>query len=265
MKTILWAICYLVTFAACVLGTICGMGGGIIIKPVLDAAGVMSVSTITFLSGVTVIAMSCWNVGKNFLKKESEVELRGTGILAVGAAIGGLLGKQLFTMTAGLFPDQNTAGGVQAVLLLIATLATLLYTLRKDRITSLQISSPVAGLLIGLALGMLGAFLGIGGGPFNVAALCFFFSMPTKRATQNSLFIVLFSQLTSTLKTVLFDGVPAFQVTVLLGMVFLGIAGSELGCRINKKINNRQATVCLEGAMVLIMVISVFNIVKFFG
>ncbi len=265
MKTILWAICYLVTFAACVLGTICGMGGGIIIKPVLDAAGVMSVSTITFLSGVTVIAMSCWNVGKNFLKKESEVELRGTGILAVGAAIGGLLGKQLFTMTAGLFPDQNTAGGVQAVLLLIATLATLLYTLRKDRITSLRIASPVASLLIGLALGMLGAFLGIGGGSFNVAALCFFFSMLTKRATQNSLFIVLFSQLTSTLKTVLFDGVPAFQVTVLLGMVLLEIAGSELGCRINKKINNRQATVCLEGAMVLIMVISVFNIVKFFG
>lgn len=261
----LWAICYLVTFAACVLGTICGMGGGIIIKPVLDATGVMSVSTITFLCGVTVIAMSCWNVGKNFLKKESEVEIRSTSVLAVGAAIGGLLGKQLFTMTAGLFPDQNTAGGVQAVLLLIATLATLLYTLRKDRITSLQIASPVASLLIGLALGMLGAFLGIGGGPFNVAALCFFFSMPTKRAAQNSLFIVLFSQLTSTLKTVLFDGVPAFQVTVLLGMVLLGIAGSELGCRINKKINNRQATVCLEGAMVLIMVISVFNIVKFFG
>ena len=261
----LWAICYLVTFAACVLGTICGMGGGIIIKPVLDATGVMSVSTITFLSGVTVIAMSCWNVGKNFLKKESEVEIRSTSVLTVGAAIGGLLGKQLFTMTAGLFPDQNTAGGVQAVLLLIATLATLLYTLRKDRITSLQIASPVASLLIGLALGMLGAFMGIGGGPFNVAALCFFFSMPTKRAAQNSLFIVLFSQLTSTLKTVLFDGVPAFQVTVLLGMVLLGIAGSELGCRINKKINNRQATVCLEGAMVLIMVISVFNIVKFFG
>lgn len=261
----LWAICYLVTFAACVLGTICGMGGGIIIKPVLDATGVMSVSTITFLSGVTVIAMSCWNVGKNFLKKESEVEIRSTSVLAVGAAIGGLLGKQLFTMTAGLFPDQNTAGGVQAVLLLIATLATLLYTLRKDRITSVQIASSVASLFIGLALGMLGAFLGIGGGPFNVAALCFFFSMPTKRATQNSLFIVLFSQLTSTLKTVLFDGVPVFQMTVLLGMVLLGIAGSELGCRINKKINNRQATVCLEGAMVLIMVISVFNIVKFFG
>lgn len=261
----IWAICYLVTLVACVLGTICGMGGGIIIKPVLDATGVMSVSTITFLSGVTVIAMSCWNVGKNFLKKESEVELRSTSVLAVGAAIGGLLGKQLFTMTAGLFPDQNTAGGVQAVLLLIATLATLLYTLRKDRITSVQIASAVASLLIGLALGMLGAFLGIGGGPFNVAALCFFFSMSTKRAAQNSLFIVLFSQLTSTMKTVLFDGVPAFQVTVLLGMVLLGIAGSELGRRINKKIDNRQATVCLEGAMVLIMVISVFNIVKFFG
>lgn len=55
----LYLICFLVTFAACVIGTICGMGGGIIIKPVLDAMGVMSVSTVTFLSGCTVIAMSC--------------------------------------------------------------------------------------------------------------------------------------------------------------------------------------------------------------
>ena len=43
-----YLICYAVTCFACVLGTICGMGGGIIIKPVLDATGVMTVDTITF-------------------------------------------------------------------------------------------------------------------------------------------------------------------------------------------------------------------------
>lgn len=261
----LWAVCYLVTFAACALGTVCGMGGGIFIKPVLDATGVMPVATITFLSGCTVITMSCWSLGKSFLKGESQVSVRSTGVLALGAAVGGLLGKRLFTMTAALFPDQNTAGGVQAALLLLATLATLVYTLRKDAIASKHVTSPAAGLAIGLALGVLGAFLGIGGGPFNVAVLCYCFSMPTKQATQNSLFVVLFSQLASTLRTLLFGGVPAFSWTVLLGMAVLGVAGSELGRQINRRIDNRQATVCLEGAMVLIMAISAYNILKFFG
>lgn len=261
----MWTICYLITFLACIIGTICGMGGGIIIKPVLDATGLMSVSTITFLSGCTVIAMAAWSIGKNLLKGESALDVCTTGVLAVSAAAGGLLGKQLYALTAGLFANRNTAGGVQAALLLAATFATLIYTLRKDRLSSRHISSPWANLIIGLLLGLLGAFLGIGGGPFNVAVLCYFFSMPTKRATQNSLLIVLFSQLASALKTVLIDGAPTIRSTVLLGMMIAGVVGSEIGRLINRKIDNRQATICLEGAMLLIMGISMYNIVLFFA
>lgn len=256
-------ICCVTTFAACLLGTICGMGGGIIIKPVLDAVGVMSVPTITFLSGCTVISMSCWSVGKTMLRREAAIDLSTTAVLAVGAAVGGLVGKQVYTMVAARFPAPDTAGGVQAGLLLIATAATLLYTVNKDKIASKRISSPAACLVIGLLLGMLGSFLGIGGGPFNVAVLYYFFSMPAKKAAQNSLFIVLFSQITSTLKTILFDTVPTFQLSVLLCMVLLGIVGSEAGRKINKKIDDRQAALCLEGAMVLVMGINVYNIVKF--
>lgn len=257
-------LCYLITFFACIIGTICGMGGGIIIKPVLDAAGVMSVSTITFLSGCTVISMSCWNVGKTSLKKESVLDLHNTTFLTLGAAAGGLVGKQLYTIVASLFADKNMAGGVQASLLLAATFATFLYTLNKDRITSKQVKSRAVGVVIGLLLGILGAFLGIGGGPFNVAVLYYFFSMPTKKATQNSLFIVLFSQLASTLKTALVDGIPQFDFSILAGMMILAVIGSEVGRRINQKIDNRQATICLEAAMLLIMCINVYNIIKFF-
>lgn len=258
-------ICCIVTFFACFIGTIGGMGGGIIIKPVLDATGLMSVATITFLSGCTVIAMTCWNVGKNIVKKESVLEFHTTVVLAIGASLGGILGKQLFSMVAGLFADQDMAGGVQAALLFTATLATLIYTLKKDKIQSRYVTSQAFRLVIGLLLGVLGSFLGIGGGPFNVAVLSYFFSMPTKKATQNSLFIVLLSQLTSTLKTVLGSGIPQFDPLLLAGMMVLGILGSEVGRRVNKKIDNRQATVCLEGVMVLIMAINIFNVVKFLG
>ena len=258
-------ICCGIAFAACLLGTVCGMGGGIIIKPVLDAIGVLPVPAITFLSGCTVISMSCWSVGRTLLRREAALDLPVTAVLAAGAAAGGLIGKQLYTGIAARFPDPNTAGGVQAGLLLAATAATLLYTVNKDKIASREVAAPAARLVIGLLLGMLGSFLGIGGGPFNVAVLYYFFSMPAKKAAQNSLFIVLFSQLTSTLRTVLFDSVPPFPWAILLGMVLLSIAGSEAGRRINKTIDNRQATLWLEGAMVLVMGISVYNIVKFLG
>lgn len=257
-------ICYLVTFCACIVGTICGMGGGIVIKPALDAMGVMSVASITFLSGCTVVAMTGWNVGKNLWRRESVLELRTTLVLAVGATAGGFLGKELFRRVSALFADQDTAGGVQALLLLAATAATLVYTLRKDKVRSRQVESRLLMVVLGLVLGILGAFLGIGGGPFNVALLTYFFSMPTKKATQNSLLIVLFSQLSSTVKTIA-GGIPPADPAILAGMILLAILGSEAGRRINKMIDNRQATLCLEGAMILVMVINIYNAVKFLG
>ncbi len=260
----LFIICILITFFACTIGTISGMGGGIIIKPVIDATGVMSVSAITFVSGCTVIVMTCWSVGKTILKKESVIDLKNTTYLAVGAAMGGLVGKKLYIVVSRLFENSDTAGGVQACLLFAATLATFIYTINKSKIKSKVLTSPPAIIVIGLILGVLGAFLGIGGGPFNVAALYYFFSMNTKKATQNSLYIVLFSQVASTLNTVCFDTVPAFDVTILTGMIAVGIIGSELGRRINQKIDDRQATYLFEGAMILIMCINIYNVVKFF-
>ena len=152
---------------------------------------------------------------------------------------------------------------MQACLLLAATFLTLIYTIRKDKLKSRQAESRAVSFVIGLLLGMLGAFLGIGGGPFNVAALTYFFSMPTKKATQNSLFVVLFSQLASTLKTVITGGIPDFDPIILIGMGLFGIIGSEIGRRISKRIDNKQANFLLEACMVLIMCINVYNIFKY--
>ena len=89
--------------------------------------------------------------------------------------------------------------------------------------------------------------------------------MPTKKATQNSLFVVLMSQLAGTIKTVISGGIPDFDPVILLGMVLLGIFGSEIGRRVNNRIDNRQANLFLEGCMVLIMGINIYNIFKYLG
>ena len=247
----LQALAYLITFFACMVGTLSGMGGGIIIKPVLDATGRMSVAAVTFLSGVTVILMTVWTLGKTIKRRESVLDLRNTTLLAVSAAAGGLFGKQAYSAAEALFPDPDMAGGVQAALLLAATIG--------------NITSVVAILLIGLALGALGSFMGIGGGPFNVAVLYYFFSMDTKTATQNSLLIVLFSQLSSVLKTTVSGSIPEFPLVILFGMIAAGILGSEAGRRIYRRADEHQATILFEWAMILVMLVSAYNIYNFWG
>lgn len=66
----------IVSFLASIAGAICGIGGGVIIKPVLDLCALASVSTISFLSGCTVLSMSCYSVGRNFLSRNNEVDLK---------------------------------------------------------------------------------------------------------------------------------------------------------------------------------------------
>ena len=91
-------IFFLVALGASAVGAICGIGGGVIIKPVLDLLHLETVPTISFLSGCTVLTMSCYSVGKSLLAGEKSVSLDVGTPLAVGAAAGGLLGNQLFAL-----------------------------------------------------------------------------------------------------------------------------------------------------------------------
>ena len=59
-------IFFLVALAASVAGAICGIGGGVIIKPVLDLLHLETVTAISFLSGCTVLSMSCYSVGRRW-------------------------------------------------------------------------------------------------------------------------------------------------------------------------------------------------------
>ena len=251
-----------IAFLACLIGRICGMGGGVLMKPVLDAAGQLPIATVDFLSGCTVMAMALWSVSKNALQKDVALNLRISTPLAIGAAGGGLLGKELFQMVAALFSEESRAGIVQAALLLIATFCTLLYTIKKSRVRSYHVNNTLLSLLIGLFLGTLGAFLGIGGGPFNMAVLFFFYSMPVKAAAKNSLYIVLISQMTALLFTALSTGVPRVSQALLIGMVTCGIFGSEAGTRAAGLLSEKKTTDLFLVTMVSVMGICVYNILR---
>ena len=250
---------FVVSFLASVAGAICGIGGGVIIKPTLDLFGWASVSTISFLSGCTVLTMSWYSVVTSLSAHDDEVDLEEGTPLAAGAAIGGVVGKQLFNLIKSMFANQNTVGAVQAGCLAVITLGTLLYTINKKRIPTHHVSGRIPCIAIGFALGMCSSFLGIGGGPINLVVLGFFFSMETKKAAANSLYIILFSQVASLLMTLITGTIPEFDVLTLIFMVAGGLFGGMAGRKINKRINAAAVDRLFIGLMAVIILISLYN------
>lgn len=256
----LYALVFVVCLLASTAGGICGIGGGVIIKPVVDALNVLSVSALSFLSGLCVLAMSCISVYKQ--RKSRLVKKKQGTLLAIGAAVGGLAGKALFDVIKQSV-GETPVGLIQSIVLGIVTLLTLIYMLCRARIRTQRVTAPAACVLIGLGLGLMSAFLGIGGGPINLCVLYYFFSMDTKKAAANSLYIILFSQGFSFLSTVAQGKVPQFPWLLLVLMVAGGVLGGMLGHKVNRRLSARQVERLFNGLLVLIILICVYNAARF--
>ena len=265
MDVIRSSLYFIICFIASIAGAICGIGGGVIVKPVLDLFGWDSVSTISFLSGCMVLTMSCYSVGRSMLAGERTVKANTITPLAIGASVGGIVGKWLFGIIKEAFENPDRVGGVQAACLTLITVGTLLYTIFKSKIKPHEVKNPVAYVAIGLVLGVMSSFLGIGGGPINIMVLHFFFAMDSKTAAANSLYVIAFSQFTSLISTLVTNTVPDFKLTALAFMVLGGLLGSMAGRAVNKKMDNRAVDKLFIGMMTVIIFISIYNCVKYFS
>ena len=259
----LYFILAMICLMASTVGAVVGAGGGVIIKPVLDAFGQYSVSTISFMSGCIVLSMTAYSVLKAQLAHESVIEKGVSTYLGIGAALGGLVGKQLFDTVKAMFENANTVGAVQAAALFAVTFGTAVYTLNRSRIRTRRVTNPTACVVIGLCLGLMSSFLGIGGGPINLVVLYYFFSMETKPAAQNSLYIILLSQTASLLFTIVRGKVPEFPAVLFACMVCCGILGGVVGRKINKRIDSQMVSKLFLGLLVVIMGVCCYNFFRY--
>ena len=254
---------FIVAFLSSIVGAICGIGGGVVIKPVLDMLQMGAPATINFLSGCTVLSMSLYSVSKSLRAGDSKVEMSTGTPLAIGAALGGVVGKEMFSAVKNFFNGSPMVGGVQAIALGIITLGTLLYTVNKAKIRTHKASNKALCAVIGLLLGIMSSFLGIGGGPFNLVVLHYFFAMETKPAAANSLYIILFSQATNLLITLLSGKIPDFELPVLVLMILGGLFGGMAGRACNKRLDNRSAGRLFIGILFVIMAICIYNAIQY--
>lgn len=257
-----YAIFALMCLAVTFVGAICGVGGGVILKPVLDAVSGYSVAQVGLLSGITVLAMTLSSV---VTSREVRAELgrRRMRLFLVGSVMGGLMGKALLKALLDWVSSDALAGVAQNALLMALMVATLWYELNRWKIRTHRIERWWIAALIGALLGMVSTFLGIGGGPFNLIVLIHCFSMDPRSAAAGSLGIILFSQSASLVEMLATAGAPELPLPVLLLGAAGGVAGGLLGRASVRRMDERQIGRLFLGLLFAIIVICLLNIAKY--
>lgn len=251
----------LIAFAASLIGAISGLGGGVIIKPMLDLLGDFSASTISVLSAFTVFAMSAASISKHLFHK-TKLNLRLGMLLSAGAIIGGYLGNYLFNYLLAFLGKPKLVTLLQNTLLVLLLIGVLIYMNFFRTKKSFSVKNTAAILVTGLFLGTLSSFLGIGGGPINVVILTLLFSMKPKDAAVNSLLLIFFSQASKLTSIALTTGFAAYTLSPLWVMIPAGIAGGLIGAHFNKKLSGKKVLLIFSLTNVFIIGIGLFNCLK---
>lgn len=244
---------FIIVLIATTAGSIAGIGGGVLIKPILDALAHYDVTTIGVLSSVAVLSMAvvstviCVIDGMKIDKKLI--------LLAIGAIAGGFVGKEIFYSLLSVI-DEPVMKIVQAII--IALLMILI--LFKSKMSRVCIENIPAVFLVGFLLGTLSSFLGIGGGPINVAILYLLLNMDIKKAAVGSIFIILLAQVSKIATISISEGLSSYNLNMLWYMIPAGITGGLIGPYLQSRLKEKFVHYLFDITVIVVILICVYNI-----
>jgi len=243
-----------------------GVGGGFLMTPLLIFIGIPPAVAVATEAN-QIVASSFSGVLAHFKRKT--VDLKMGLVLLIGGLFGAFLGIQLFNYLKALGQvdlliklSYVTFLSIIGGLMFVESLRAIMNTRKgvapkrrkhtwmhnlpgkmKFRVSGLYIS-VIPPLLIGVAVGVLAAIMGVGGGFIMVPAMIYLLGMPTKVVVGTSLFQIIFV----TAFTTIMHATTNFTVDVGLAVLLLigGVIGAQIGARIGVKMKAEQLRILLS-------------------
>lgn len=256
-----YLIYFLLALFATTVGSLTGMGGGVIIKPLMDVLGDYNVQTIGVISSITVFSMALVSVAKQ-IKAKTKIPFKTAIPLAIGSVAGGFIGEKLLDFIIDALNADSVATVIQNIVLAVLILCVFLYMKNKSKINGKNLEGAFVSLAVGIFLGICSSFLGIGGGPINVALIIYLFSVNTKTATICSLVTILFAQISKLTTVALTMGFSGFDLSVAPVMIIGAVLGGFIGASFNKKCSEKTVEKAFNCVQLLVLAITIFNIVR---
>ncbi|MCB1395754.1 MAG: sulfite exporter TauE/SafE family protein [Rhodobacteraceae bacterium] len=253
-----------------------GVGGGFLITPLLFFIGIPP--AVAVATGANqVVASSISGVLAHLRRKT--VDLKMGTVLLIGGLIGSSAGIYVFRLLSAMGQIDLAVQlsyvlflGVIGALMLQESLRALYRTKKpgakrrklhqhtwvhalplkmKFRVSGLYIS-VIPPLLVGTAVGILSAVMGVGGGFIMVPAMIYLLGMPTKVVVGTSLFQIIFV----TAYTTVAHAVTGHSVDIMLAFFLIigGVIGAQLGTQIGLRLKAEQLRILLALLVILVCV-----------
>jgi uncharacterized membrane protein YfcA len=258
-----------------ILSGMFGVGGGFLMTPLLFFIGIPPAVAVATEAN-QIVASSFSGVLAHFRRKT--VDIRMGLILQAGGLIGAALGVVVFNYLKGLGQVDLLVKlcyvvflGVVGGLMFVESLSAIRKTRKaggkppakrrqrswvhtmplkmRFRTSGLYIS-VIPPILVGVAVGILAAIMGVGGGFIMVPAMIYILGMPTKVVVGTSLFQIILV----TAFTTMLHATTNYTVDIVLAVLLLigGVIGAQIGTRIGVKLKAEQLRVLLA-LMVLVV------------
>lgn len=247
---------FVVIIIANTTGSISGMGGGVIIKPIFDLIGAHDVESISFYSSVAIFVMASVTITLRLIDSHN-LEWKIANKISGGPVIGGVLGNVLFEICLNVFKYKDTVQLVQITLIVLTLIFAFIYT--KYEWKNYHLTNVIWYYICGIVLGFLASLLGIGGGPINVSLLMLLFSLPIKKATEYSICIIFFSQLAKLISVGTTEGYAYYDLTLLWFIVPAAIIGGLLGNKFSNILSAKSVTKVFQCMIFFILIINFYN------
>ncbi len=249
-----------------ILSGMFGVGGGFLMTPLLFFIGIPPAVAVATEAN-QIVASSFSGVLAHFKRKT--VDFRMGTVLLIGGLIGSALGIVIFNYLRSLGQVDLLVRLCYVVFLGIIGGLMFMESLRairksnagapvptrrrhnwvhnlpfkmKFRVSGLYIS-VIPPVLVGVAVGILAAIMGVGGGFIMVPAMIYLLGMPTKVVVGTSLFQIIFV----TAFTTMLHATTNYTVDVVLAVLLLigGVIGAQVGTRIGVRMKAEQLRILL--------------------
>lgn len=254
---------FFIFLISCFIGAIVGLGGGVIIRPILDGLGYHSVLNIGFLSSSAVLIMAIVSTSKK-IKDGTRIQVSTAALISLGALVGGIFGNQLLEYLTSYFfyGDEIVVQKIQTMATIVI-LALAIYFTTSTRFRY-NLKNKLLFPFLGVLLGSLAVFLGIGGGPINVPVFMVLFSLPAKQATAYSIVVIFFSHLFRIVDMGFIQegGFGRFDTSFLLYIIPAAIIGGACGAIVSKKLKDETVRKAFSVTMTVLIFMNIFNLVN---
>jgi uncharacterized membrane protein YfcA len=234
----------LLGLAAGFLSGLFGVGGGILIVPVLVLALSMDqrLAHGTSLAAVLPIAVS----GLVGFALEDSVDWPVALFLTLGAMVGAVIGTRLLHVLSTIFLARAFGA-----ILLISSIRLLFDHSEGAGRGDLDVLMVVALLVVGLCAGTLAGLLGVGGGVIMVPAMIILFGIPAAVAKGTSLGVIIPTSIVATQRN-LKNGNADLHVALAVGLA--GVVSSFLASKISVGLDEQTSNILFAALLTFVAV-----------